>query len=789
MRKVRLGIIGPGRVTENAMKQIGKIAPSVEGINFYGHNQTSREKVKTHAETICQKAPDFYYNCSILQTEDFDLFMSSSDVLIFNVGLKTPARLIKGDLMNGEIPEPAKNFEQLESVVEAEARKTYANFSGSQAQQEELVADFITAYQVIKEINAIKKEGYFERPLRMYAFLPAILPVVARYAQKMKEYFKRSGEPCNSKLLIVNANSSENNLNAFLSVLPEMRTSSVSLAVDRERLTTICQTDSSLLKNNLALRLVDIGIAGDHDCYMVPVLEKAKIQWLGDQKDSRHFMAWLKQNFSTVYDNMRKEIEDYYIKRVGNQDMLAHAGDGLIDLIKSIFDGSKCTSGYFTELGSKPIGKRHGLKEGEGLCFVDEHRISWDGSAFKVIPERQELGDYSKELMSKCVEAHLRLHERLVGNPFIPVYGFPGSEAKCGQMQSPVQLISEHRAGKRKHLVAFVPVLYKNSEQKLIALDLGSGERVGEYSLGVLNSKEGIVRSVQAVEYCGELAIACGFGRRYLLLEPKSLTPILDRRIKLKHPMNPEGDDCPVGIRSIAAVYDRIFLAHYSQGLIYSDGNQEEVLFWDKRAPLRQVKFNPFDEYVYAPNCSQVHIWDSEGKKRGELFTGTARGLRRIAFDRQYVYASQGMNIQGDFSYYFSPQGDYGIYMDPVFTPIKGFYLAEDYFEKGGKTYLAVQDGNSIGVFPIKKEPNGKAVGVEEPKIIYQANQKTCITGMKTANDKCLYFTLSSRGENENSKNIQQLLEADLDANEVQAVFDFKKYREQVLTGITLVEY
>ena len=223
MERLNLGIIGAGGLTVEVMNGIRDLSLKFDNILFYSHRYDPM-RVKLHRERFIENSPEYKDNLDFIETDKFFDFMDKSDVIIMNAGRTTPKELLNG-------VQPVDHLDDLESILEHEVRK---NCSGP-ANFDKKFKSYIQTYNIIKEVKSLKDAGIIREPLRTSWLLPGTLPIVMEYAQLMKEYFEQSPSHPKNKFLIMNSNSSENNLNGVLSIIPEFKESAVSLAIDRNR--------------------------------------------------------------------------------------------------------------------------------------------------------------------------------------------------------------------------------------------------------------------------------------------------------------------------------------------------------------------------------------------------------------------------------------------------------------------------------------------------------------------------------------------------------------------------
>ncbi len=799
MAKLRIGIIGPGDVTERVMQGFSELKDNVESISFYDHGGSFKEQYKSHVETLFRAVPGYKVIMDVQAYPHFSTFMNQSDVIILNVGADTPLPFLNGT-------ELVSHFADLESMLEREGHKSYREYEEKRKKkkkpismvQADYLGDFITAYQILKEVNMMRTAGDFDQPLRMNVALPATLPIVMRYAYKMREFFDKNKEvSASSKLLIVNSNCSENNLNAILSVVPELRGSSVSLAIERKRLMTLLNTDKDIPLPSSCL--IYTGVVGDHDSYPLPNFTKVSLQLLAteDQRRIDEFATWLKDNYNTLYNRMKGELRNFYIDRKGKQDLLDHAGEGVLDLLRSIFDEKmNVTSGYYTELGLD-----YDLPAGQGLCFVDDHTISWTEQGFRVIPQRQKLDEVTRNLFQECKRAHVKLHQRFVDNPLIPVFGFPGSAHRTPTLSSP-QIVAGYNTGKRRHTEVLVPVWStEDKKQKLIALDVSSLERRVVPFEG--RTKDDKIRCVTMITLDGKDFIACGFTKDYTLIEPETFTII--KSYPLTVPLARTSVDGTVKqyrINSLVSAGKEVFLTHDLYGLVATNINTgEQKVFYSPKpndGPVRGVKLNPQDHNLYFIVGRSIFVYSPLQEKLIGKFTSSHQdSLESIVFDNQNIYVSTKRNIKKNAYILAASIGKYKeglerldgdekikeniIFMDGFYQNLLRDGVPERIF------HLLCSHGGTAAIHKINEKAKGKVASWEKVKS-YHSSERGKIPGNKGGVGGLVtgvhaYVTYGNRDPSRE----QGIYEIDLRTFKQELLFDCQKVGEYVGPTITLL--
>ncbi len=777
--KLRIGIIGPGHVTEHALQNIGDIANNLESIAFYNHGSASFEKnYEGHQRTLFKSLPEkMKKEVDVQAHEDFNNFMDNSEVLILNVGRATPALF----LQNGKI---SPQFKELEAIVVREAQKQGPKNKLSDA-------DFITAYHILKEFKTVQDQGYFDDPFRTLIRLPANLPAAVQYAYTMRKYFDQRKVDPRNKFLIVNANSSENNLDAILSVIPEWKDSAVSLAVDQDRLITLFNTGKDVPK--LPSAVVTLGVVGDHDSYIIPVFRNLHLhlQQMEDPRRIETFKQEIKNYYLQHYQNLQQQTRRYFVENKEVENLTTDAGRGVIAILSTIMEGNSLTSGYFRDLSATRVGEKYGLKPGEGLCFVDEYKIERELGQFQIVPQPQELDDLAREEFQRCQEAHIKLHQRFIQNPLIPVHTFPGTADRhpISTAQSRVDL---YGSMKRRHTEILVPILSvqgKEPRQKLVALDLSSLERREITFEG--RKKNDFLRCVEIITVDKKEYIACGFAQDYVLLNPHPFG-IAGGHQLLSKPREAPEENKTYRINSLAAIGERILLSHALQGLISVDSRtgEEKVLYTPKKSDgaIRKATINPYEGNIYVLVGKTIKVFSPAGELQKTFVSPDSTDLESMVFDSEHLYVSSDRNRRGN-SYIYQARIN-----EPQKKPelsrlssnFRGDIVELRIFSQEGNTHLLYSNGGQIWLAQVEKDAQGNPTGLHSPQKFHP--HKMRITGNKGGvgglaagvHGYVSYGFMDPRQQ-------QALYELDLRTREHPLLYDFSGKKEYILPTITLL--
>ncbi len=732
MPKLRVGIIGPGKVTQHMLQHIEPIADSLESIALYNRGSALFEKkYKAHERTLSKILGNRKKKINLEKHNDFNSFMMNSNVIIYNVGESTPPLF----LQDGKI---SPQFEELEGILGLEAQK-----------KDQLpVPGFIAAYYILKEFKAVQEQGYFDDPFRTLIRLPANLPITVQYAHKMKGYFgQKNAKPPQSKFLIVNANSSENNLDAILGVIPGWKDSAVSLAIDQERLNALFNTDENAPK--LGGGVITLGIVGDHDSYIIPVLKNLKVD-LSQPEDQRRIEAFkreIQKFYQEKYSALQKETRRYFIENKEVENLTADAGRGVISILQAIIGGNSLTSGYFRDLSVTPVGEKYGLQRGEGLCLVDEYRIEREEGRFEIVPQPQELDEKAREGFLKCQEAHIKLHQRFVQNPLIPVHTFPGTadQQPASTAQSVVEL---YRTMKRRHTEILVPVICQEGtelKQKLIALDLSSLEKQKPIAsnLSLLERREVIfegrnmndlLRCVKVINLDGKERIAAGFSNDYVLIDPLTFSVTGGQRISYTPPREAPREEKTYRINSIVGKDGKAILSHTLFGVIACDsGTKEEKRLYDPKkadGAIRSAVVNPYDENLYAIVGNAIKCFSSEkGTILRTFASPNSPELEKVVFDGEHLYVSSDRNNRGNSYIYHAATKDdkKEVKLERLSFPVNGDILEMNIFSREGNTYLLYSNGGRAWLAQVERDAQGNPASLDHPQSFHP--HRRMITG------------------------------------------------------------
>ncbi len=810
--ELMVGIIGPGDVTQHAMQHISSIANSVKSVGIYNHGGSFLEQLKTHREIIFNNLPKERKPSVEVKgypQSDFDRFMNESDVIILNAGAYTPSIFINEEM------ELAEQFKSLEGILHREARKDYQREVKMKKEkdlspyrsEEQHIADFITAYHVLKELGSLQEEGYFPKPFRTTYMLPRTLPLVVEYAAKMKKWFDKTGISPATKLLLVNSNSSENCLDAVLSIIPEWRDSAVSLAIDKDRLVMLCNTEPLISIPSNAL--LDLGVVGDHDAYILPNFGNIKLELFAnlDERRIKAFESSFNENKVKLYGKLKDELINFYRQRREKQNLLDQAGKGEIKILRNIFTGEKIISGCFTELGEK-----YGLSPGEGLCFVDEHTIRWDGEKFEVRKEPQQLDELTTEQFEVCKRAHVELHQRFIKSDFIPLFRFPsGSSFRIDHNQmvclfrgdSPSEIINKYRQSKPRTEILVPVISEKERAVKLVALDASTSkeEMVRRELVFPGRDLADYIRFVDVATIKGERKIICGFTNDYLVIDPQKLRIAASRGHKLRLPKAREdvkGRRFNYMINSVAVGEERVFLTHSLYGLVaVNPETGQEKQFYNpekKEGPVRGVKINSLDGNLYFIVGEKIKVYDQAGEFLGE-FRSNYSDLECLVFSGENIYASMDAP-----SWHRSTAVLWGVqdgkYQD--LKPLKfggeipkGDIVLAEGFERKKKSHLLLANRDVPRIYQIEKKdglpnqlkPDGsfgvmeKSFSTSLGRLAFQAK----IAGL--AVDVHAYVSYGMGGR----QRPHHLYEVDLDEKKIFQLYDFIKQSEYVLPTLAVL--
>ncbi len=618
-KQLRLGIIGPGDLTDHMIQSL-RLYPTcvnkVDSITFFDH--CSANFSRTYNGQVDQMFKFLNPTPKHSKTDNFFEFMDQSDVVIYNVGGFTPERIFRRKTM-----QVVNNFPELEGILESEAQKIDVD-----------PTHLITGYHVLKELTKLSVEEFPKDAWRIKLLFPMILSKTKAYAERMRDYFTDKRVNPREKLLIVTANSSENNLDAFLSYIPEWQETAVSLAIDRNRLIALF---NRRYQNELGeLILSRVTMRGDHDGRIIPSYKLTEFRINNEEEKRRvqRFRDWLSSSdgLKTIHEELDCEVHNYAKDRMDTIDIGAHAGEGVVDIIRSVLeDGFVASSGYFHELGEK-----YGLKKGEGLTFVGDHKIEWNGKTFKVIPQPQKLDSIAEELFEQCKREHINLHQRLVSNPHIPVPGFPGTkEAGSFHGSSAVEIIDTYNREKRLHTELVVPMYDPQlKHDAIVAIDLNNLSRreleFGQYS----------IRTVKVLEIDGEQKLACGFATDCVIVDPKTFR--IEENYHFDIPKNPGRHQ----INSIAANENHIYISHGLGGVVAIDlSNKKQKIIAD----------GSVDKIVTGITINQGKLYYAQGKDIVEIdrdgnekrYTNHLGFLTEPVFDneRGFFYTTVGKKI------------------------------------------------------------------------------------------------------------------------------------------------
>lgn len=624
-KQLRLGIIGPGNLTDHMIQKLTDISHKIKSIAFYNHG--SDRFLNSYNGHVLQMGHQLKPTPEHQRHLNFTTFMDNSEVVIYNVGGFTSERLLDRKSM-----QTTGYFSELEGMLESEASKI-----GSKQ------APFITSYHVLKELEQLQKSGeYSESAVRLKLLFPMIVSKTRYYAEMMRDYFTTKKVHPSEKLLIVTANSSENNLDVILSYIPEWQEAAVSLAIEKKRLMGLLNQKFS--EKLGALSLENITLVGDHDAHIIPSYRKLEALPQSEEEQRRvaEFQAWLKKPevLQAIHADFDSVLRSYAFDNDKKMDIAVHAGEGVVDILKSIFEKDLvASSGYFQELG-----ERYGLEKGQGLSFVGDHKIKWDGKNFQIIPQPQKLDSIAEELFEKCKREHINLHQGLVANPHIPVPGFPGTKAGSFQGSSAVEIIDTYNREPRLHTELVVPLFSVKDKSKLetyrskiVLVDLSSlDEKIIEFDDFRLGA-------MQQVKLDNKDYLACGFMDKVVLVDPEN------QKIVAKFQLPPASQPNLVKhrINSITSYDNILFTSHSLDGVYSIDTRSGESIRVvpggnynsHKKIAVNQTKSVVVNqELVYYLQGNTLQVMDVTGKDNRTYANDHHATLEAMTFDGNDIY-------------------------------------------------------------------------------------------------------------------------------------------------------
>ncbi len=805
--KLSIGIIGPGTITERALQMMDPLRNHLEKIVFLDTGASFSEKYPAHERTCFSKfSPPL--ECQVIPPtpsnpqDQFNSFMNKSDVIILNAGAYTPQLFLTPDRKK-----IADNLPDLEGILLREGTKIYSNpeFKSKRnyPSEEKYLADFVTAYQILKELKQIQEEQHlFPKPTRMTLMLPMTLPLVVEYAYKMRRYFEGSEVNPKSKFLIVNSNSSENCLDAVLSIVPELYQNAVSLAIDRDRLRTLINLDPSLGKPFFSI-LENCWILGDHDSYILPYLLDLKLTGGKNPDRIKAFKKKLESQYPQLLKKIQQELIDYGPKWKGKEDLEGHAGQGIFKILSSIFDKNAVNSGYFTQKIDPNLAQQFQLKQGEGLCFVNRHRVKWDGVKFKVMPDDLNVDQegHIRERYKECQRAHLMFHQALIKNQLIPVNRFPFAtipslSVKDNSRHFSLPTTEEDLSSRvkkyhrlpRLHTEVLVPsYIVSSNESKLTAVDLSTGE-TREHVFKDRAKEDSYIRYVGVLDVGGKQQVICTFRKDYVLLEPRDLREVVKHEIT-----SPLVRDLPeinqknknnYRINSAVVLGEEIVLSHQRYGIVFVNtrtGKERalDLRYISPKESLRGVTVNPADGNIYFLVNNRVHVHSSQGNVQGVYRGEVNAPLESLLFSGDHLLASTDRErVPGHGFILAGKLGDYNGGLKKV-ESLKGDIFFLRGVERKGQVFLEAGYDNSIATYQVENQ-NG-TLRLKKVKF-HPLDGQEKISGM--VQDIHTYVTVGMKGTAE-----QKLYELDQLNERKECLLDCgSQGREKIMPTLALLK-
>ena len=513
-----------------------------------------------------------------------------------------------------------------------------------------------------------------------------------------------------------------------------------------------------------------------------------------DQEDERRikeFRGQIQEYYVQHYRTLQQQTRQYFLDNKEVENLTAHAGRGVIAILKGIIERGSLTSGYFRELASTELGRKYNLQQGEGLCFVDEYTVERSEGRFKIIPRMQELDALAREEFLKCQEAHITLHQRFIQNPLIPVQAFPGT-AEHHAPATAKSVVEMYGTMKRRHTEIVVPVIFKQGneiKQKLVALDLSSLEcREVAFEGRKITDP---LRCVEVIALDHKKYIACGFTNDYVLLDPYPF------RVAGGHELSSESREAPLEkrtyrINSLVATGEKIIPSHSLYGLISIDSQTQEEQVW--YAPqkgdgaVRNATVNPYDGNIYVIVGKSIKVFSPAGEPRKTFISPYSSDLESMVFDPENIYASSDRNRKGN-SYILQARTDDAkkqAELAPLSSNIKGDLLEMKSFSREGNTHLLYANGGQIWLAQIKRNAPGNPTSLASPEKFHphQRNitgNKGGVGGLAVGVHGYVSYGLAD------PRQPQALYEIDLRTKQHHLLYDFSQRKEYILPTIALL--
>lgn len=790
--KLKLGIIGPGLVTEHVMQNCKSIADDIESITFYNHRESIQRKFNGHKRTFKSNCGNSaFLNIDWAKEDNFDRFMELSDVIIINLGINTPEIFLDGKQAL------STDFNDLEGHLRREAQKAYQDFGKTKfASEEEFKSFFFSTYYTLKVVQTVSQESfeldgekrhYFEDAFRLFTRFPSNSPFVLEYGHKFQDYFNRKEKEHNpQKFLIMDSNTAEDCLNLFLGVCPSMIEHSVSLAqLDIPRAETILNEILETEYNKPRGLLVRVKLLGDHDTYTIPNFTKLEVDPQKNVDPLR--VKELKEIFENkekcraIFERTRKGAASYYNKYGTVEDLANHAGLGIVSTLEALLKGKICSNGYF-----KPLGETYGLQEREGLCFIDEYKVSLDGE-FQLIPEPQEVKyPATNTLLEICKRAHVALYHQLKNHPFLGVERFPQRGETKSAPQKVIDVSEIYLRERKLRTEVLVPsYIISSGEAKLTAVDLSTGG-TREHVFSGRAKEDSFIRYVGILQLEGKQQVICTFRKDYVSLDPDTLKEIVQHKISSPMvrslPERNQKSEASYRINSAAVLGEEIVLSHQLYGVVFVNmrTGAERTLDLGYISPtesLRGVTVNPIDNDIYFLVNNRVHVHSPQGKVLGVYRGEVDAPLGSLLFLEKNLFVSTDRKKVPGYGFILAGKiGDYGGGLKIV-DKFKGDVM----FLQGKLTpreqiLEAAYDNNLISY----RFQEGDLINFKTGKV-HQLKGKSRFYGM--TQHIHTYLTASNKDDGE-----QKLYELDQYQGKIELLMDFGLQKEDLLMTLAILE-